>query len=531
MVSREGEGRANGSSFSESRRLDTYEEFVDWSYEYGYGDYEGACNSEEWGDYKYKTNSENTSTTDISYDAEARFSKEGNSAANHLIGIGTNACKSGYDHSYDYHWECSGCGGCTEYNDAAADETESESKFLDYDKMATSVGFGQGKAATTQVKYSGFSGNPSMGSTLGAASPNDSGGWGGYYYYGGYYYSGYYYGSYYGGYLYPNAQETGTVSVTEITVGQPNFGKFAEIDVEAILNAPPPATTAVPAAPNPLVGDQYPGSSTAPPQTEKSSSWFSGIVNAVNKVSDKAHTWIENTFFKTEVNPNNEIVRQILAQNKVASETIDGQPLRPYGEHAYEDMKSLGGIVSPGTAFLNGLEQATNTENSTSERLWGAIETALSGGLTIIAAGKNIAKETLQAAKPIIKNADHVVDAGKAAVKQAGAAAQVATTGKGFDSFAKLKEFLGSPGEGKQWHHIVEQSQIKKSDFLPTDIHNELNVIAVDTATHIKISAYYNSIDRRLSGNLRVRDWLAGQSFEYQIEFGKRILKQFGAIK
>ncbi|NMA65477.1 MAG: hypothetical protein GX957_04445, partial [Clostridiaceae bacterium] len=104
-------------------------------------------------------------------------------------------------------------------------------------------------------------------------------------------------------------------------------------------------------------------------------------------------------------------------------------------------------------------------------------------------------------------------------------------TGKGFDNFNALKKNLGPAGEDKAWHHIVEQSQIKKSGFSPQQIHNTNNVIAVVSTTHAKISGYYNSIDPRLSDTMRVRDWLAGQSFETQSQFGMDVLKRFGVIK
>jgi putative cell wall-binding protein len=103
--------------------------------------------------------------------------------------------------------------------------------------------------------------------------------------------------------------------------------------------------------------------------------------------------------------------------------------------------------------------------------------------------------------------------------------------GKGFDNFNALKKNLGPAGEGKAWHHVVEQSQIQKSGFSTQQIHNTNNVIAVDSATHAKISGYYNSIQHDISGNMRVRDWLAGQSFETQYQFGMDVLKRFGVIK
>ena len=91
----------------------------------------------------------------------------------------------------------------------------------------------------------------------------------------------------------------------------------------------------------------------------------------------------------------------------------------------------------------------------------------------------------------------------------------------------------------KHWVHqekvmrginIVEQSQIKKSGFDPTQIHNTNNLIAVDKATHAKISGYYSS-KQAFTGGKTVRDWLAGQSFEAQFEFGIDVLKKFGVIK
>jgi len=103
--------------------------------------------------------------------------------------------------------------------------------------------------------------------------------------------------------------------------------------------------------------------------------------------------------------------------------------------------------------------------------------------------------------------------------------------GKGFDKFNALKKNLGPAGEGKAWHHVVEQSQIQKSGFSPQQIHNTNNVVAVDSATHAKISGYYNSIDASLSDTMRVRDWLAGQGFETQYQFGMDVLKRFGVTK
>ena len=95
----------------------------------------------------------------------------------------------------------------------------------------------------------------------------------------------------------------------------------------------------------------------------------------------------------------------------------------------------------------------------------------------------------------------------------------------GFKSFSKLKKYLGSPGKGNQWHHIVEQNQIKKSGFSTYNVNNINNVMPLSKDVHKAVSAYYSSKPRgAVFGDLTVRDWLAGQSFEAQYKFGLEII-------
>ena len=56
------------------------------------------------------------------------------------------------------------------------------------------------------------------------------------------------------------------------------------------------------------------------------------------------------------------------------------------------------------------------------------------------------------------------------------------------------------------------------------------NVVSVSYEIHIKISAYYSKVYDFTNG-LRLRDWLAGQSFEVQYQFGLDVLKMFGVTK
>ena len=103
--------------------------------------------------------------------------------------------------------------------------------------------------------------------------------------------------------------------------------------------------------------------------------------------------------------------------------------------------------------------------------------------------------------------------------------------GKGFSSFSALKNLLGSAGTGKHWHHIVEQSQIQKSGFTSEQVNNTSNVIAVDSGVHSQITGHYNSTKFDFTSGLSVRNWLAGQPFEVQFEYGMKVLQSFGVIK
>ena len=82
-----------------------------------------------------------------------------------------------------------------------------------------------------------------------------------------------------------------------------------------------------------------------------------------------------------------------------------------------------------------------------------------------------------------------------------------------------------------EWHHIVEQSQIDRSGFTPEQIHNTGNMIRIDASIHCRISGYYQTTTFDFTNGLSVRDWLAGQSFEIQYQFGLDVLERFGVFK
>ena len=103
---------------------------------------------------------------------------------------------------------------------------------------------------------------------------------------------------------------------------------------------------------------------------------------------------------------------------------------------------------------------------------------------------------------------------------------------KGYKSFKELKADLGSPGDGSAWHHIVEQSQIEKTGFSSQQVNNINNIISIPHGkgtVHSKISGYYSS-KQFFTGGKTVRQWLSGQDFGTQFEFGMDLLKQYGDV-
>ena len=98
---------------------------------------------------------------------------------------------------------------------------------------------------------------------------------------------------------------------------------------------------------------------------------------------------------------------------------------------------------------------------------------------------------------------------------------------KSFTTFSTLKRYLGSPGEGNQWHHIVEKTPGNLAAFGADAIHSIDNLVAIPASTHIgkgTISAFYSSIQPGTNG-LTVRQWLSTQSFQVQRQYGLDVLE------
>jgi hypothetical protein len=81
-----------------------------------------------------------------------------------------------------------------------------------------------------------------------------------------------------------------------------------------------------------------------------------------------------------------------------------------------------------------------------------------------------------------------------------------------------------------EWHHIVEQNQLINNvaeKIPPGRVYNKANTIALDRATHRKLSALYSSLSEN-DTTKSVREWLRGKSFDEQYKFGIERLRDLG---
>jgi hypothetical protein len=110
-----------------------------------------------------------------------------------------------------------------------------------------------------------------------------------------------------------------------------------------------------------------------------------------------------------------------------------------------------------------------------------------------------------------------------AAAGRTAAAEGAALFRRAFDSRSQLLRYLGRAPEGMQWHHIVEQSQA--AQFGQRPIQSVENIVALPIEAHQELNAFYSS-KQQISVPNTVREWLRGQSFEVQYEFGMEQLKR-----
>ncbi|HWE71521.1 MAG TPA: hypothetical protein VG328_00050 [Stellaceae bacterium] len=106
-----------------------------------------------------------------------------------------------------------------------------------------------------------------------------------------------------------------------------------------------------------------------------------------------------------------------------------------------------------------------------------------------------------------------------------------------FDAFKKISEDNDDAivrrypitGSGNEYHHIVEQGGDNSNNFTPEQLQSTKNIIPLPGPIHDMVSAHYSS-EYDTSGKT-VRDWLSGQSFEQQYEYGLQTLRDLAIVK
>jgi hypothetical protein len=84
-------------------------------------------------------------------------------------------------------------------------------------------------------------------------------------------------------------------------------------------------------------------------------------------------------------------------------------------------------------------------------------------------------------------------------------------------------------GSGNEYHHIVEQGGDNSDNFTPEQLQSTKNIIPLPGPIHDLVSAHYSS-EYDHSGRT-VRDWLSGQSFDQQYQYGMETLHTLGIVK
>jgi RHS repeat-associated protein len=99
----------------------------------------------------------------------------------------------------------------------------------------------------------------------------------------------------------------------------------------------------------------------------------------------------------------------------------------------------------------------------------------------------------------------------------------------GYKTFEALKKAWGKAGESSVWGHFVEQCQAKctRSDIPSKLINSSKNVTKMPKAVNQAMADFYSSKPGLQFGNKTVRDWLNGQSFRAQWNFGKKTYNDF----
>jgi hypothetical protein len=114
--------------------------------------------------------------------------------------------------------------------------------------------------------------------------------------------------------------------------------------------------------------------------------------------------------------------------------------------------------------------------------------------------------------------------------KPASQSAPSEDTERSYPTFDAFKRANGPAGDGKVWHHIVEQHKDNVASFGPGALHNRRNVIRLDYEIHLKVNGHYSTKSLAFTEGKTVREWLKPQSYEKQRKYGLVHLRKLGGV-
>ena len=96
-----------------------------------------------------------------------------------------------------------------------------------------------------------------------------------------------------------------------------------------------------------------------------------------------------------------------------------------------------------------------------------------------------------------------------------------------FGSFRSAKAALEPIGDW-QIHHIVEQSQIRRSGFTRSRVNSTDNLIRLPPEVHRQISAFYST--KYGNTGMTFREYLSGTSWDYQYQMGLKVVDTYMSV-
>jgi hypothetical protein len=85
-----------------------------------------------------------------------------------------------------------------------------------------------------------------------------------------------------------------------------------------------------------------------------------------------------------------------------------------------------------------------------------------------------------------------------------------------------LTKRFGPAGDGYQYHHIVTQGGENAKNIAGERLHNTENIIRIPTLLHEAVNA---------GSGRTVYQWLQTKSYEFQREYGLKILRDLHILK